>query len=155
VAVPVVDGCGVVAPEFCCVLMMLCCARWASERICLRFLLRRYGGFQAGFLKGLWILCMSRVSRRAACVSSLEAVVMGAMVSVGAAWGLRRWSYMLLMLKYRDSIAPHLSHMRESLEHALLSVFSEVCRGVRFPQTNDERQLLLEFANGLDSIPHR
>jgi hypothetical protein len=37
--------------------------------------------------------------------------------------------------------------MRESLEHALPSVFSEVCRGVRFPQTNDERQLLLEFAN--------
>jgi hypothetical protein len=47
--------------------------------------------------------------------------------------------------------------MRRSLEHALLSVFSEVRRGVRFPQTNDERQLLLEFANGLglDSIPHR
>ena len=52
---------------------------------------------------------------------------------------------------YARHHAPRLSHARELGTR----VAQCVRKCVRFPQTNDERQLLLEFANGVDSIPHR
>lgn len=71
---------GVEMPLLFCVAMTEASLRVASPMICLRFLLRRCGGFQFGLRKGLWTACMSSLSRRAWCVFSSEAAVNGAIL---------------------------------------------------------------------------
>lgn len=71
---------GVDWPLLFCVAITDASLRDASPTICLRFLLRRCGGFQFGLRNGFDVACMSSLSSSAWCVFSSDAAVKGAMV---------------------------------------------------------------------------